>query len=344
MRPCKEYFEKLIFFDDLSELEKQDILEHLKNCKNCQIHFDQINTLMTSLKNGLGENHLSDESLVRYLIRENFPDETDYDGKKLSTFEVLKIKSHLKQCEMCETKIEEMQTEYKSIEDFISEAKIENYVLGKRSFWINAKDQISSLFVSIMENLKRLSFPKKSRYILVPATVITVLFLLILILPIFNGSENFYSKLGKLEKTEISYLTRGSTTNNFQVVISEFNKNNYSKVIEMLESSPLEKPDNTNQAFAEYIFGLAYMFRSENSGHKEDIDKGIEHLLSSLALNPNTRLREDANWYIGKAYLKKENSEKAIQYLKKVINLNGSKSQKAQDILTELEKKLFSSK
>lgn len=344
MKPCKKYIEKLIFFDELNEMEKQDIQEHLKNCKECKIHFEQISALMTSLKNELNASHLSDEALVRYLIRESFPEETDYDGKKLSAFEVLKIKNHLQRCDACTTKIQEMRTEYKSLEDFINESEIENYVIGKNSIWTILNNQISSLFVSFLENLKNLSFIPKPKYVLIPATVIAVLLLLLLFLPIFNSNGSFYFKLGKLEKTEISYLTRGSNTNSLQIAISEFNKNNYSKVIGFLESFVLENPENPNRAFAEYVCGLAYLYQAEKANQTGDIDKGIEHLRSSLALNPNTRLQEDANWYIGKAYLKKENGQEAIQYFKRVKSLKGNRSHKAQRILLELEKNLISSK
>lgn len=344
MKVCKEYFEKLIFFDDLDEKEQQVIKEHLNNCDGCRTHFEQINTLISSLKNEINSNHLNDEALVRFLIFENFPNETDYDGKKLSTYDALKIKNHLRHCETCTLKIEEMKREYTSLESFLNEFQLENYVIGKVSISKIINDRISSLIKSSFKNLKDLSFLQKPKYVLIPATVTAMLLLLFLFLPIFNRSGNIYSKLGKLETIEISYLTRGSSVNVIQTAISEFNNKDYLKAIGILEPFLLKNSEDPNQAFIEYVCGLAYLFQAEKSNQVIELDKGIEHLYSSLMLNPNTRLQENANWYIGKAYLKKENGQEAIQYFKKVKDLKGSKSQSAQKILFELEKNLTSSK
>jgi tetratricopeptide (TPR) repeat protein len=338
---CKEYSEKIIFLDDLDEKEKEIVQSHLKECKDCQLYFENVTRIMHSLKS---TSCSTDEQLTRFIISENFPGESDFDGEKLPIHETLKIKSHLQGCRLCGEKYEEMRTEFKALESFVDESIMAYLKLGKNS--------VSKLFNTIRtelgdltENLRGLLTSPQRKFVFISVTAIAVLLVMILFPLIFTNSGSMYHKLGKLENTEISFLTRGAGAGRLQQGVSEFNNGNYSLAAEELESFILEHSGDPNQEIAEYVCGLAYLFQANKNLDKQieplqyqNIETGIQHLQTVLSISANRRLQEDSNWYIGKAYLMKGDGSTAVEYFEKVQNSRGRKAQKAKEILLELKK------
>lgn len=350
MKSCKEYSENIIFFDDLDDEEKRIVQEHLENCKDCQSDFEKTKLIIKSLKNDLNAKHLNAQLLARYVVYENFPDEADFDGERLPKSEALKIRKHLRTCIVCKEKFEEMKVEFKSLETYLNESELANYTFRKNSLSF-LLSKITSISNSLKESFNKLRFTPKQKFVFIPAAGLAFLLLLFLVLPFFKGTGNVYYNLGRLENTEIAYLTRSVNVDQLQSGIAEFNSANYTTSIDMLEKFILEQPDDPNKSFAHYVCGLAYLFEANKILDNEirpidsqNIDKGIMHLHSVLSLEPNMRLQEDSYWYIGKGYLMKKNGQKAIEYFRKVDKLKGRKYQKAQNILIELQKNLISTK
>jgi len=350
MEKCKTINEKIIFFEELSDDEKKDVQKHLKTCSECREVFGQIQIILSNLMAMGDQNHIDDAVLVRYITYKNNPNETDYDGTKLVEPEVANIQKHLQECALCQEKINEKQSEYDSIETYLDEMDLPDVEIKVHSEKIQSKRNISSP-VNIFEKLwKNLFDVRKPKYVYALASVFVILFLIILILPIFKGSPNIYYEIALLEKSKVTFLTRGANVSPVREGLFEFNEGNYSASIEILENYVTEQPDNPNRAFAEYICGISYLFRVNDllvdnlKIPDYDIDKGIKHLENSLSRSSNLRIQEDANWYIAKAYLIKKNGQKAKEYFEKTASLKGRKYQKAQNILSELRNILTPSK
>ena len=351
MKSCKEYSEKIIFFDDLDDDEKQIVIKHLENCKDCQSHFEKTKLIMKSLKSELNVDHLNNQLLARYVVYDNFPGEADFDGEKLSKLEVLKIQKHLRTCTSCQEKFEKMKVEFKAIETYLNETELGSYTFRK-DFYIDIFiNKFTSILDSMKEGFNKLRSNPKQKFVFIPAAGLAIILIMFLVLPFFKGTENVYHNLGKLENTEIAYLTRSVNVDQLQSGIAEFNNGNYAISIDILEKFILEHSDDPNLAFAHYVCGLSYLFQvnkildnETKPIHIQNIDKGIMHLQTVLSLEPNMRLQENSNWYLGKAFLMKKDGQKAIEYFRKVRKLKGRKYQKAQNIIIELEKKLNSTK
>jgi len=350
MENCSKNHEKIIFYNDLSNTEKETLQKHLESCENCRDDFKKINSIQKLLNQGISSSHTDNERLVRFVIFENFPDEPDFDGEKLSSQEVMAIRKHIEGCQDCNDKYYEMKSEYETLEHFIRESNIPDYQLGQNPVRIKVSERISQLIKILAETWKSLNSHPKPKYILAPAAVIAVLLLFFVFLPFFKGTEVTYQSLAKLESKKITYLTRGLDVNELQQGIASFNAGNYSESIQQLESFISSKPNHPHRAFAEYVCGLAYLFHEANSEenlrlvHYQYIDNGIQHLQTSLSLSTNLRIQENDAWYLGKAFLMKKNASEAIEYFEKVKTLRGRNSKKAQEILADIEKNLIYSK
>ena len=338
---CKEFSERIIFFDDLEESEREIVQHHLNECRDCQAYFKDIGTIMHSLKS---TSHLSNEQLTRFIISQNFPGESDYDGTKLPGHTIQQTENHLRACLSCKERFKEMKVEFETLESFVNKSitvdlEPKEYPLKK------LLNNIETRLAHLIEALKQLLTSPRRKFVFIPAASIAILLVMILFLPILTNSDSVYDKLGKLENTEIAFLTRSAGVDNLQFGVSEFNNGNYSLAVEELESFILENPDDPNAEIAQYVCGLAYLFRANKSLDKQNetlrddnIEKGIKHLQIVLSITENKRFQEDCNWYIGKAYLMKMEGSTAGEYFEKVQNLNGRKSQKAKEILEELKK------
>lgn len=346
-KSCRKFSGKIILFDDLSPDEKVIVQSHLKECRDCQAYFDNVKTIMRSLKS---TNHLRDEQLTRFIIFENFPGESDFDGERLSINKAAEIRSHLQGCRSCLEKYEGMRNEFKELESFINESIAVDLPTDKNVVR-KLVSTVKTKFGGLTKNWKGLLPPTREKLVYITAAGIAVLLVMILFLPILTNSDSMYHKLAKLENTEITFLTRSSGVDNLKFGISEFNNGNYSLAVEELESFILGHPDDPNREIAEYVCGLAHLFSAdkgldEHIGMEahENIEKGIQHLQTVLLISENKRLQEDCDWYIGKAYLMKREAPTALGYFEKVQNSKGRKSQKAKEILLELRSSQISSK
>lgn len=351
MENCSKYHEKIIFYDDLSDAEKETLQVHLESCENCRDDFEKINSILRLLSQEVELSHPGNERLVRFVIYENLPDEPDFDGAKLSSQEFTAIRKHLEGCQDCNDKYCEMKSEYESLEHFIRQSNLPDYQLGQKPVRIKFSDRLSRVIKFMEETWKSLSSHTKPKYVLAPAAaVLAIMLILFIILPLFKGTEITYRTLAKLESKKITYLTRGSDVNDLQQGIASFNAKNYMASIQRLEAFISSKPNHPNRAFAEYVCGLAYLFHADNfdenlePANYQYIDNSIEHLKTSLSWSTNLRIQEEDAWYLGKAFLMKGNASEAIKYFKKVKSLRGRNYQNAEQILTDIERNLISSK
>jgi hypothetical protein len=94
-----------------------------------------------------------------------------------------------------------------------------------------------------------------------------------------------------------------------------------------------------------YLFEVnKYLDKKIDETQSQNIEKGINHLNKAILLTDRIRIKEDAFWYLAKAYLMKKDGIKAKNLIKQVITFKGKRYLQAQNILDELENILNSTK
>lgn len=348
---CKYYSEKYIFFEDLSKNEKAEIKNHIKVCDKCRNYFEKNELLIKSLRLISSQNHISDELLIRYAVYLNYPNEPDYDGRRLTSDEIHDITSHIKECNNCEQKLNEFNAEFKSIESYLAESYLPDLSIGGVTMMTQLKNKISEFMRSTNEWWEGVISQSKTKYILIPVSISAILILLLLIDPFHQTIKSDLRQIAVLEHSQVSFLTRSNGVGSIRLAIFEFNEKNYLATISILEKFLLENPDNPNRAFAEYLCGMAYLFEVNKHLDKkiddtqiQKIDRGVAHLNNAILITDRIRIKEDATWYLAKANLMKEDGVKAKFLFEQVKSFKGRRYLQAQNTLDELKKILNSTK
>ena len=349
MKTCNQYYEKIIHFDELTETEKTQIKKHSKICEVCQKHFFEITAINGVLKQFQQSGHIDEESLTRYGIYISDTKNADYDGKKLSKQENATIQNHLKHCNKCQQKVDTIKEEFTEIESFLADAGVPDEKFAKQDHSIKKSRITSFTWDQVLNSIQDYLF--SGRYRLVPSAVMTIAMLLIVVWfsPLFRGETSSIYKLTDINKEQIKH-TRGSGSQLVNEGITAFNKGDYKTAITLLENYIQSDSVAVLLAYVHKHLGLAYLLDAENSflGRFESFDfekvnQGIFHLQKVLELTDNTRLKEDAFWYLGKAFLMKKAINHAKESFVSVIKLNGRKAEQAEIILDDLAKIKLSS-
>jgi len=123
----------------------------------------------------------------------------------------------------------------------------------------------------------------------------------------------FFLRENKLEKIYSNYykpdpglITAMGPSDNytFEKAMVDYKNGDYDKAIEAWSSLSKDQPRNDT---LNYFLGAAYQANGKN---KEAIT-----LLEKATANKNNTFYKDACWYLGLAYLKEENTEKAREYI-----------------------------
>ena len=74
--------------------------------------------------------HIALQQLDRYAVHLFSPDETDYDGKRLSDKDVEQITTHLDSCEKCTKSFQKLQTQLWELDQFLDEQSLPEVTVG----------------------------------------------------------------------------------------------------------------------------------------------------------------------------------------------------------------------
>ena len=111
MNECKDFSEKIIFFNDLDTNEQEIVKEHIASCKNCRQHFVENQAIIADLKEYSLSYHFNHDLLLRYAHYLNTPNEHLYNGIKLTREEINTIGIHLEQCDICRKIVADVSNE-----------------------------------------------------------------------------------------------------------------------------------------------------------------------------------------------------------------------------------------
>ncbi|UCH88001.1 MAG: zf-HC2 domain-containing protein [Thermoplasmata archaeon] len=344
MNNCKNISEKIMFFDDLGDMEQDAIKQHTEQCTACQQKLEAYQTIMVSLKQHLDDHVIDVELLERYSIYLAARDEPDYDGRKLTASEIAEIREHLSDCPRCQKKVDQLSLDYQDIVTCLEDTELASLTLADEAHRPSLSDQAAEFLRKATDALKDLFTLSTPRLYPIAVGAVAVLLILIWFGPFFRGSDNPYAHLMTFEHERIFSVTRGNLPQSLNQGIYNFQQGNYKQAILDLEQFI---PENSNEILlsqAHLAAGIAYLHEAQSDFlgrfHKIDtnlVDSGIQHLRAVTDLTDNLRVKEDAFWFIGNAYLLKQDANQAKGAFEKVIEQNGQRFKSAQELIRELE-------
>ena len=327
---CNEIQNNIYCFNTLSINQKNEILKHIKLCIGCRSHFQKISHIIN-----LMDNHVNDQLLISYAYLILHPEDTTSDRKKLSDDEIDKIKQHMQKCEFCNSKYLEIQSQYLEMEEFWLKAGYPDFEIQP----INNKQDLSTKNRqnSFILSDKRYLGSRNIQKIIAIAAVILVLFMSFLA----DRKGTSLEDLAKIEDIHIPVSIRGGESNTLYKGILVFNQKKYNKAIVFLHEYIEANPNTNNENYARYIIALSYLKSMDNNNtiNLLNVDKGISELKIVLSLSKSQNQKENAYWYLAKAYLMKKDIPHAIQYFKEVEALSGDRLKESQVILKQLIEK-----
>lgn len=312
----------------LELLEKDLLTANDKEFLNAQsknnAEVSKLISLHSQLKAALNKTgHIDEELIGEYVLYKN----------QLSTNNLIislssKVEDHLRKCESCETIFKELNSEYASVDEFVTKTIVEQL-----------KQQINTIAQNVIV---------QKRFLAIRYASISIVSLFVIYAGLF-GVSNFttpgYKNTKFIEERE-SYSTRGRTTELFQRGLDAVENNNYSSAVEYLEKDIKSNPNSESIFYTHFILGFTYVSKAESdflglfkSFDRDDVLKGIEHFEKSIELNNSgtfSNLNLDANYFIGKAYLLIDEKAKAKDHLQDVVNSKGSYYKKAEELIEKL--------
>jgi len=245
-----------------------------------------------------------------------------YHFDQLSNEERKRFEAHLLECDHCfqETYVLGSVTEkmQKDPEPFLAA------LAKKKPTRVPAIKQRREFHIGLVEAIGRI--PALVRIAIPVAAAMVLLFLLIrptaelsdlaLIEPVPYRSLQIKSGA---EATDAERL--------FEEGMAAYVQKDYASSIEKLVLAI--RHDSTNAGFHFYL-GLCYLL-------SDSVDLAIEHLQKTITLDGNPVL-EKAYWYLGNAWLLKEDRAQALAAFRKVVEMEGDYEWEAQEIIGKIEK------
>ncbi len=319
-------------FDKIIELlEKNNLTKEEKNLLDELLKEDaEANEFYNSYKKlggaFLASRHLTIDELADYVLIKNGLE----PERKESTRNIPVFKAHIRRCEKCAKEMENLNKEYSDVKNFVSsqfEARVEEKTKVSDS---------KKIFIS------KLNF---YRYAVIGISAIAVLFFSLMV--ISNLSTSKYYKLGTIGDLSDISISRGRTTNDFELSLKALEEKNYRAAIDYLKNDiELNKNDETI-FYSYYILGLTYLETAEGNlfglfpkFDKSSAEAALQNFKKTINLNTSGKFQNvnlDAYFYAAKASLMLENSKSAKEYLNIVVKEKGSKMNEAGQILNELK-------
>lgn len=336
MKTCEKYQDNIYFFNTLGEDQKAEIHQHIKNCVECRDLFGKIVQINANLKSNGKSDHPDFEILESYAISGFSPKEHDFTGRQLSKNEISSIENHVASCKLCSVKVNSLKTEFEDMNRYWDESEFPDFQMGPATLTNRIQQKVISLFG---ENKKAVS------YRLIPLSIAAmVLFFVFSQSLFFSEVGNPISQLGAINDVYINYSVRGSEQSLLQQGIQAINEKNYLSAVNSFEESIRQNLDDPNKSYNYYLCGLSMILQAQKNSadqsdpeNKELLEKGIKNLQIANSTSGNQSIREDALWCTAKAYLMKNDIEKARQFFKETQALKGRRFNESRDILKSLE-------
>ena len=259
-----------------------------------------------------------------------------YQFNMLGEDDKFSVEDHLLECDACFEEVYRLSSAVEIVEEkpefFLNalEPKV-NYAMRINSFYKQTMHKAKNLMKNFLAALDDL-LKKPVIRIVIPVTIVAAL-LLIFVTPI---KKNF-SDLAIIENA--SYLAlkvRGladefsSTQHLYDQGMKYYQEKNYEQAIQKLNIFIKREKDN---AYGHFYLGVSYLLTDEYK-------QGIKHLKLATELcekQSKEILLEKCHWYLGNAYLKNNDVDKAVKEFRNVIVIGGEFKDDAVEQIRKIE-------
>jgi len=260
-----------------------------------------------------------------------------YVNDNLSKRKAQKIEEHLNFCPFCLEAVQSLLSSQKTKQEPIKNwNKIEkklDHTFYTALDYLKSNNQENkkklyqkNYFDIIKEKWQNFINTMNTRKVLAYAgSIMIILIIGIYSIAFFSRSDNFY--LAHIEPEKQSILrTRVDSESFLAKGMQSFNQKNYTAAIEQFENFLKENPDNYT---ANYYTGLCYLLLAKKGlpglSYMYDptkVNAGIDFLKRALQNSEENKFYlEDCYWYLGKAFLMKENISESRKFFKLILSL-----------------------
>lgn len=270
--------------------------------------------------------HLTTDELADYvLIKEELEPQNPETIKKIPLFDL-----HIRRCEKCSSQLQVMNNEMAEANNFI-------YTGLNKTMYESSKHSVQNALFAQRSKFIRSTF--------IGASVLA-LFVFALVLVSNITTSKLYRLAAAEDGLELS-ISRGRTTNDFELSIKAIEEKDYSAAIKYLQNDIKLNPNDETIFYSYFILGLTYLETAEKNilGLFPSFDKtsaalALENFKKSIEYNTSGKFQNvnlDSYFFAAKAYLMLEDKKSAEEYLQIVVNEKGSKLNQAAAILEELK-------
>lgn len=315
----------------ISLIEKENISEDDKSLLKQLLEDDPESRNFYSTYRKLGKafrlsNHLSHDELGDYvLIKNGLEPENRLNMEKVFVFDV-----HLRRCEKCSKLMKSLNEEFSDIESFVA---------GQFNQQIKETAQLTSAAHS---RIPKFNF---ARYAFIGISSFAIIILALI--AISNLTTSKYYDLAVITDESGMMISRGRTTDDFELSIKALEEKNYESAIEFLKSDIEQNKYDETIFYSHYILGLTYLETAEKnilglfpSFNKSHARYALENFKKTIELNNSGKfinINLDAYFYSAKAALMSEDTKSAKEFLEIVITEKGSKLNEASEIIKALK-------
>ncbi len=302
MAEKNRHIDSLISFyidDELTEEQRREVETHLKQCESCQ-------ELLKAQQQGDGlikeyvskqAEHLSTEELLAY-----------QEKQKLSAWQRNVIESHLESCVDCQQLLQAVETLDEMEPEVAKQKKLEH-----------------TSFKEFLHQIKNLLFRKP-----VISSAVAVAVMALIIFLIVKPEPHRYGSLVQISPapyaaTELRGEQNRESFEKFQQGMKVYRNNNFTAAEQPLREAADSQTDNPQFQF---YCGLTLLLNQK-------YEAGLDHLEQKVIRQ--SVYHAPSLWYISQAYLKLEEPETAITYLKELSETDSQYSVKATELLNKID-------
>lgn len=312
-------------------LEKNNLTEEEKNLLNNLLKEDaEANEFYNFYKKlgsaFLNSRHLTVDELADYiLIKNGLEPEKKENIKNIPLFD-----EHIRRCERCAEEMKFYNKEYSDVENFVG------------TQFETREEEKTKISDSKIISIPKISF---SRYAVIGISAIAIVFFSLIV--ISNISTSKYYKLASISDSSDMSVSRGRTTNDFELSIKALEEKDYKSAIEYLKSDIDLNPNDETIFYSYYILGLTYLETAEKnlfgmfpSFDKSSAESALQNFKKTIENNTSGKFQNvnlEAYFYAAKASLMLDDTKSAKEYLNIVVKEKGSKMNEAGQILNELK-------
>lgn len=269
--------------------------------------------------------HIDLDLLGEYVLYQSSNEFSDVVISKVAP----KIETHLRACNDCMKNYKMLSEEYQDVNDFVENSIIEKPVITQTKIDFNP--------TSIFQN-------SIYKY----ASAFAAILIIYAGALVFSNISitNYQSKVLEYE-SDLNFNSRGRTTEQFLIAISEMEKGNDENAIVALQNDLNENSNSQTIFYSHFILGQIYLQKASNDflgiklGFDENsLNNSISEFNKVIQTNQDQRFANinlDAKYFIGQANLLLENIEEAKQNLNEVVDQKGKYLSQAKELLNEIE-------